>query len=148
MASVIWHSVKQIRENGQVKLFKSHRPDFQDGQQLRDFVYVKDLLEVIGWMSHLMVHQQWGVAKSGLYNLGTGIARSFEDLAIASFRGLDLEPNIVFIDMPLDIRDKYQYFTEADMQKLRDAGYDKPFYSLEAGVDDYVRNYLKELIYY
>jgi ADP-L-glycero-D-manno-heptose 6-epimerase len=148
MASVIWHSVKQIRENGQVKLFKSHRPDFQDGQQLRDFVYVKDLLEVIGWMSQLMVHQQWGVAKSGLYNLGTGIARSFEDLAIASFRGLDLEPNIVFIDMPLDIRDKYQYFTEADMQKLRDAGYDKPFYSLEAGVDDYVRNYLKELIYY
>jgi ADP-L-glycero-D-manno-heptose 6-epimerase len=99
-------------------------------------------------MSHLMVHQQWGVAKSGLYNLGTGIARSFEDLAIASFRGLDLEPNIVFIDMPLDIRDKYQYFTEADMQKLRDAGYDKPFFSLEAGVDDYVRNYLKELIYY
>ncbi len=148
MASVIWHSVKQIRENGQVKLFKSHRPDFQNGQQLRDFIYVKDLLEVIGWMSHLMVNQHWGVAKSGLYNLGTGIARSFEDLAIASFKGLDLEPNIVFIDMPLDIRDKYQYFTQADMQKLRDAGYDKPFYSLENGVDDYVRNYLKELIYY
>ena len=148
MASVIWHSVKQIRESGQVKLFKSHRPDFQDGQQLRDFVYVKDLLEVIGWMSALMLLQQWGTAKSGLYNLGTGIARSFQDLAIASFRGLDLEPNIVFIDMPIDIRDKYQYFTEAGMQKLRNAGYDKPFYSLEAGVDDYVRNYLKELIYY
>ncbi len=148
MASVIWHSVKQIRENAQVKLFKSHRPDFQDGQQLRDFIYVKDLIEVIGWMSHLMVNQNWGAAKSGLYNLGTGIARSFQDLAIASFKGLDLEPNIVFIDMPIDIRDKYQYFTEADMQKLRHAGYDKPFYSLEAGVDDYVRNYLKELIYY
>ena len=148
MASVIWHSVKQIRENGQVKLFKSHRPDFQDGQQLRDFIYVKDLLEVIGWMSNIMLDQQWGSAKSGLYNLGTGIARSFQDLAIASFKGLDLEPNIVFIDMPLDIRDKYQYFTQADMQKLRDAGYNKPFYSLEAGVDDYVRNYLKELIYY
>lgn len=148
MASVIWHSVKQIRESGQVKLFKSHRPDFQDGQQLRDFVYVKDLLEVIGWMSELMLLQQWDIDKSGLYNLGTGIARSFQDLAIASFRGLDLEPNIVFIDMPIDIRDKYQYFTEADMQKLRNAGYDKPFYSLEAGVDDYVRNYLKELIYY
>jgi ADP-L-glycero-D-manno-heptose 6-epimerase len=148
MASVIWHSVKQIRENGQVKLFKSHRPDFKDGQQLRDFIYVKDLLEVIGWMSALMLNQQWGISKSGLYNLGTGIARSFQDLAIASFKGLDLEPNIEFIDMPLDIRDKYQYFTEANMQKLRDAGYDKPFFSLESGVDDYVRNYLKELNYY
>ena len=148
MASVIWHSVKQIRENGQVKLFRSHRPDFKDGQQLRDFIYVKDLLEVIGWMSELMLQEQWGMFKSGLYNLGTGIARSFQDLAIASFKGLDMEPNIDFIDMPIDIRDKYQYFTEANMQKLRDAGYDKPFFSLESGVDDYVRNYLKELNYY
>ena len=79
---------------------------------------------------------------SGLYNLGTGTARSFYDLAASTFRGLDLEPNITFVDMPIDIRDKYQYFTEANMQKLKAAGYTDDFYTLEEGVDDYVRNYL------
>jgi ADP-L-glycero-D-manno-heptose 6-epimerase len=148
MASVIWHSFNQIKKDGVVKLFKSHRPDFNDGQQLRDFVYVKDLVKVMFWMYQLMVNGQWASDNNGIYNLGTGTARSFYDLAAATFRGLDKEPNIIFIDMPEDIRDKYQYFTEAKMRKLHDAGYDEPFYSLEEGVDDYVRNYLKELKIY
>jgi ADP-L-glycero-D-manno-heptose 6-epimerase len=151
MASVIWHSFKQIKKDGVVKLFKSHRPDFADGQQLRDFVYVKDVVKVIAWMMQQAAydsHQPEGKPSSGLYNLGTGQARSFYDLATATFRGLDLEPNIVFIDMPEDIRDKYQYFTEANMQKLRDAGYAEPFTSLEDGVDDYVRHYLSTGKYY
>jgi ADP-L-glycero-D-manno-heptose 6-epimerase len=135
MASVIWHSFNQIRESGKVKLFRSHRPDFRDGQQLRDFIYVKDVIKVCYW---LMENQP----DSGIYNLGTGKARAFEDLVKATFHGLDLPPVIEFIDMPEDIRDKYQYFTEANMDKLRKAGYAEQFYSLEQGVDDYVRNYL------
>lgn len=158
MASVIWHSFNQIKADGLVKLFKSHNPNYKDGQQLRDFVYVKDLVKVILWMmkqidSWQLIIDSNTIADyqpqpinhqltSGLYNLGTGTARSFYDLAAATFRGLDLEPNIEFVDMPVDIRDKYQYFTEANMQKLHQAGYTEPFYTLEAGVDDYVRNYL------
>jgi ADP-L-glycero-D-manno-heptose 6-epimerase len=145
MASVVWHSFNQIKNGGVVKLFKSHRPDFKDGEQLRDFVYVKDLVKVMFWMFQSMVNGQWSMVKNGLYNLGTGKARSFYDLAAATFAGLDVQPNIVFIDMPEDIRDKYQYFTEANMKKLHDAGYTDNFYSLKEGVDDYVRNYLKEL---
>lgn len=141
MASVIFHSFNQIRENGFVKLFKSHRPDFEDGQQLRDFVYVKDVLKVCLW---LMKNQP----RSSIYNLGTGEARSFFGLAKATFAALDKEPDIRFIDMPEDIRDKYQYFTEADMFKLRTAGYKEEFFSLEKGVDDYVRNYLTPEKYY
>lgn len=142
MASVIWHSFNQIKNDGVVKLFKSHRPDFEDGKQLRDFIYVKDVVKVIAWMMNSMLNKDWSKEKNGIYNLGTGKARSFEDLVKATFAGLELEPNIVFIDMPEDIRDKYQYFTEANMQKLKNAGYSDQFYSLEAGVDDYVRNYL------
>ena len=141
MASVIWHSFNQIKKDGIVKLFKSHRPDFEDGQQLRDFIYVKDLISVILWMMETVDSQQ-STVESGLYNLGTGKARSFEDLVKSTFAGLDLKPNIQYVDMPLDIRDKYQYFTEANMQKLIDAGYKKSFYSLEDGINDYVRNYL------
>ena len=166
MASVIWHSFNQIKKDGVVKLFRSHRPDFADGQQLRDFVYVKDVVKVIAWMmnkvdSNKMTDDRGSdnlsavipivigsQLSSGLYNLGTGKARSFYDLAAATFRGMDLEPNIVFIDMPEDIRDKYQYFTEANMNKLRQAGYTEPFTSLEEGVDDYVRNYLRPGRYY
>jgi ADP-L-glycero-D-manno-heptose 6-epimerase len=143
MASVIWHSFLQIQRDGQVKLFKSHRPDFKDGEQLRDFVYVKDVLKVIGW---LMEHAE--NLESGIFNLGTGKARAFKDLVAATFAGMDRPANIVYIDMPEDIRDKYQYFTEADMSKLRAAGYQQPFYSLEEGVDDYVRNYLVANKYY
>lgn len=135
MASVIFHAFNQIRERGFVNLFRSHRPDFRDGQQLRDFIHVSDVTTVCQW---LMVNRP----DSGLFNLGTGRARSFEDLARATFAGLDLEADIRYIDMPEDIRDKYQYFTEADMNKLRKAGYDLPFRSLEDGVNDYVRNYL------
>jgi ADP-L-glycero-D-manno-heptose 6-epimerase len=135
MASVIYNGFQQIKNTGEVKLFKSHRPDFKDGQQLRDFVYIKDLLKICYW---LMENQP----SSGVYNLGTGLARTFEDLVKSSFAGLDLPPRITYIDMPGDIRDKYQYFTEARMQKLRNAGYTDAFYPLEEGVDDYVRNYL------
>jgi ADP-L-glycero-D-manno-heptose 6-epimerase len=135
MASVIFHSFNQIRQRGFVNLFRSLRPDFEDGQQLRDFIHVSDVVSVCQW---LMQHQP----ASGLYNLGTGQARSFEDLARATFAGLDLDPDIRFIDMPEDIRDKYQYFTQADMHKLRDAGYDLPFRTLEDGVSDYVRHFL------
>lgn len=142
MASVIWHSFNQIKQSGLVKLFKSHHPDFKDGEQLRDFIYVKDVVAVIDWMLHQMTSHQWVAANNGLYNLGTGKARTFTDLVNATFGGMDLSPNITFIDMPEDIRDKYQYFTEANMQKLQQAGYTAPFYSLEAGVDDYVRHYL------
>jgi len=148
MASVIWHSVNQIKTNGVVKLFRSHRPDFKDGEQLRDFIYVKDVIKVINWMSELMLENNWKGINKGLYNLGTGKARSFYDLAAFSFKGLDLKPNIEFIDMPLDLRARYQYFTEANMQKLRNAGYKEHFYTLEDGVDDYVRYYLTTLKYF
>ena len=142
MASVIFHSFNQIKQTGLVKLFKSHKEGFKDGEQLRDFVYVKDLVKVIGWMLHQMMSNSWDGNKNGLYNLGTGKARSFYDLAANTFKAQGLAPNIEFIDMPLDIRDKYQYFTEANMAKLRTAGYTAPFYSLEDGVNDYVANYL------
>jgi ADP-L-glycero-D-manno-heptose 6-epimerase len=142
MASVIWHSFNQIKKDGFVKLFKSHRPDFEDGKQLRDFIYVKDVVKVIYWMMKSMVNGEWSMVKNGIYNLGTGKARTFEDLVKATFAGLELRPDIRFIDMPEDIRDKYQYFTEARMQKLKAAGYQDNFYSLEEGVSDYVKNYL------
>ena len=142
MASVIFHSFNQIKQTGLVKLFKSHKEEFKDGEQLRDFVYVKDVVKVIGWILHHMMHKEWSTAKNGLYNLGTGKARSFYDLAANTFKAQGLEPNIEFIDMPLDIREKYQYFTEANMSKLRAAGYTADFYTLEEGVTDYVANYL------
>jgi ADP-L-glycero-D-manno-heptose 6-epimerase len=144
MASVIWHAYNQIQQTGTVKLFKSHRPDFKDGQQLRDFIYVKDILKVCYW---LMEHFKNGIA-NGLYNLGTGRARTFEDLVRATFSGAGKQPQIHYIDIPADIRDKYQYFTEARMEKLRAVGYSEPFYSLENGVTDYVRNYLSNKNYY
>ena len=142
MASVIFHAFNQIKSAGVVKLFKSHRPEFKDGEQLRDFIYVKDLVAVIDWMMHTMLSQEWSSNKNGLFNLGTGKARSFYDLAANTFIAQGLTPNIEFVDMPEDIRDKYQYFTEANMNKLRAAGYDKPFSTLEEGVKDYVANYL------
>jgi ADP-L-glycero-D-manno-heptose 6-epimerase len=135
MASVIFHAYKQILEKGKVQLFKSHHPDFKDGMQLRDFVYVKDVAEVIEFLIK-------NKPESGLYNLGTGEARAFLDLAKSTFMAVGKSPEIEFIDTPIDIRDKYQYFTEAKMNKLREAGYNKPFTSLEEGVEDYVKNYL------
>lgn len=131
MASVILHAFRQINETGKVKLFRSHNPNYKDGQQLRDFVYVKDVAKVILW---LMRHKP----ESGLYNVGTGKARSFFDLADNTFKAMGVETDIEFIDTPLNIRDKYQYFTEANMTKLRNAGYDEPFTTLENGVKSYV----------
>ncbi|MFM1821432.1 MAG: ADP-glyceromanno-heptose 6-epimerase [Bacteroidota bacterium] len=141
MASVIWHAYRQIQSNGALKLFKSHRDDFKDGEQMRDFIYVKDLIDVCVF---LMEHRK----NSGIYNLGTGKARSFNDLGKATFTALGLEPKINYIDTPEDIRDKYQYFTEATMDKLRSIGYTKDFTSLEDGVKDYVQNYLVKQLYY
>lgn len=135
MASVIFHAFNQIRQTGRMKLFRSHKPGIPDGGQSRDFVYVKDLVNVIYWLYK-------NKPASGIYNLGTGKARAFLDLTRATFHAMDLEPAIDFIDTPIDIRDKYQYFTEARMEKLRKAGYTRPFTSLEEGVNDYVRNYL------
>ena len=135
MASVVFHAFNQIQAGGGMRLFRSHRPDFKDGEQLRDFVYVKDLCDVCLF---LMQHRK----NSGLYNLGSGKARTFLDLARATFKAMDVPENITFIDTPADIRDKYQYFTEAPMGKLRGIGYTKPFTVLEDGVADYVANYL------
>jgi ADP-L-glycero-D-manno-heptose 6-epimerase len=144
MASVIWHAYNQIKQNGTVKLFKSHRPDFKDGQQLRDFIYVKDILKVCYWFMENFEK----IKHSGLYNLGTGKARTFEDLVRATFNAAGEPVKIDYINMPEDIRDKYQYFTEAKMEKLKNAGYSEPFYSLEAGVTDYVKKYLLSNNYY
>lgn len=141
MASVIFHTYNQIQKTDAMNLFRSHNPEYKDGEQLRDFIYVKDVVEVI-WF--LFNHQQ----DSGLYNLGTGTARTFYDLAANTFRALGKEPNIGFIDTPEDIRDKYQYFTEANMEKLLSIGYDKGFRSLEEGVEDYVQNHLVSGTYY
>ncbi len=141
MASVILHAFKQVSDTGKVKLFRSHNPDFKDGEQLRDFIYVMDVVEVILFLMNKK-------PDSGLYNLGTGKARAFKDLAVSTFRAMNLDPVIEFIDTPEDIRDKYQYFTEADMRKLRNTGYEKDFTSLEEGVEDYVKNYLSQEKYF
>ena len=140
MASVIFHAYNQIQEKGEVKLFRSHHPDFKDGEQLRDFVYVKDVANVC-----LFLMQK--KPNSGIYNLGSGKARTFLDLVSNTFLSLNIKPNIEFIDTPIDIRDKYQYFTQANMNKLILAGYDIPFHTLEQGVSDYVQNYLVDKHY-
>ncbi len=135
MASVIFHAFRQINEKGSVKLFRSHNSFYKDGEQLRDFVYVKDVCDVIWFLYKKTPH-------SGIYNLGSGKARSFNALAEATFAAMDKKPNIGYIDTPADIRDKYQYYTQAEMDKLRAAGYRKEFTTLEDGVKDYVQNYL------
>ncbi|MBK8494617.1 MAG: NAD-dependent epimerase/dehydratase family protein [Chitinophagaceae bacterium] len=172
MASVIFHAFNQIKQNGNVNLFRSHKEGYADGEQLRDFIYVKDVVAVCYWLmesvnresstgsrdfktkgSSLTTHDSRLTTHdsrltSAIYNLGTGKARTFNDLVKATFAGLDIQPQIGYIDIPGDIRDKYQYFTEADMDKLTAAGYTKEFYSLEKGVDDYVRNYLAKNEFY
>lgn len=137
MASVIFHTARQIKATGAMKLFRSHRPDVRDGEQKRDFIYVKDVVDIL-------LHFLENKPPNAVYNLGTGQARTFLDLATHTFKTLGLEPNIQFIDTPADIRDTYQYFTEADMSKMRTlGGYQKPFFSLEEGIGDYVARYLK-----
>ncbi|HXP52334.1 MAG TPA: NAD-dependent epimerase/dehydratase family protein, partial [Bacteroidia bacterium] len=141
MASVIFHAYNQVQNGGEVKLFRSHRPDYKDGEQKRDFVYVKDVVDICYF---LLRHRR----DSGIYNLGSGKARTFLDLVNNIYYALDKEPRINFIDTPIDIRDKYQYFTEANMSKIRSIGYDQPFHTLEQGINDYVKNYLVPGRYY
>lgn len=141
MASVIFHAFGQISENGAMKLFRSHNPDYTDGGQLRDFVYVKDVVEVCLFLMEKK-------PTSGIYNLGSGKARTFLDLAKNTFNSMGKKEDISFIDTPIDIRDKYQYFTEADMSKMLEAGYTGGFHTLEEGVKDYVQNYLIGEKYY
>jgi ADP-L-glycero-D-manno-heptose 6-epimerase len=141
MASVVWHAFNQITKTKKMKLFRSHNPDYKDGEQLRDFVYVKDVVDVCYFLMH---HRK----NSGIYNLGSGKARTFLALVKAVFKALDKKEEIEFIDTPIDIRDKYQYFTEANMDKLKGIGYSKPFHSLEEGTTDYVQNYLKKELKY
>lgn len=136
MASVIFHAFRQISASGKMKLFRSHRPDYKDGEQLRDFVYVKDVVNVCYWLMH---HRK----DSGIYNLGSGTARTFIDLAANTFKAMDVPQQIEFIDTPADIRDKYQYFTEAKMEKLKKIGYPFSFHSLEDGIKEYVKEFLK-----
>jgi ADP-L-glycero-D-manno-heptose 6-epimerase len=140
MASVVFHAYQQVKERGYIRLFRSHIPEYKDGEQLRDFIYVKDLLSVMLWL----MEQQ---PDSGIYNLGTGKARTFNDLAHTVFKALNLRGKIEYIDTPQDIRDNYQYYTEADMSKLKAAGYNREFYSLEKGIEDYLKRYLEQASY-
>lgn len=142
MASVIMHSYRQILKTGAMKLFRSHNPDYKDGEQMRDFVYVKDVVNICLFLKENENTQ------SAIYNLGSGKARTFLDLVRATFKAMNKEEDISFIDTPADIRDKYQYFTEANMNKLIKEGYSDGFHTLEQGVEDYVKKYLMENKYY
>ena len=141
MASMVFHTFNQYKENGGVKLFKSHKEGYKDGEQLRDFVYLKDVVDVLYFLLTEKV-------ESGIYNIGTGEARSFLDLSMATMRAASNNPELAqqdvieFVPMPEDLRGRYQYFTQATMEKLKRAGYTKKFHSLEDGVKDYVQNYM------
>ncbi len=141
MASVIFHAFNQIQASQKMKLFRSHNKDYKNGEQLRDFIYVKDVISIC-----MFLHSNRPT--SGIYNVGTGKARSFNDLTTSTFKALKINTDISYIDTPSDIRDKYQYFTEANMNKLISVGYTKPFTSLEDGVKDYVNNYLEDNLTY
>ncbi len=140
MASVIYHAFNQIKATDSMKLFRSHNPQYKDGEQIRDFVYVKDVVDVLAFFFENRNH-------SAIYNLGTGKARTFIDLVKNTFAAMQKPKSIHFVDTPLDIRDKYQYFTEANISKLLSVGYNKPFHTLEEGVFDYVTNYLQSTRY-
>jgi ADP-L-glycero-D-manno-heptose 6-epimerase len=140
MASVVFHAFNQIQATNKMNLFKSHKPEYKDGHQSRDFIYVKDVVDVL---YHFITHRK----HSGIYNLGSGKARTFLDLVNGVFKSMNKEPQIEFVDTPADIRDTYQYFTEANMKKLNDAGYKKTFTELEKGIDDYVVNFLEKGLY-
>lgn len=141
MASVVYHAFNSIAASGEMSLFRSHKPEYNDGEQMRDFIYVKDVTEVCYFFMHLRKN-------NGIYNLGTGKARTWIDLLNNTFSAMNKPPIIKWKDIPEDIRDKYQYFTQANMDKLRKAGFEKPFTSLEEGVKDYVSNYLMTHKYY
>ncbi len=135
MASVVLHAFNTIRETGRMKLFRSHHNDYKDGEQSRDFIYVEDIADV------MMFFMETQKAK-GIYNVGTGKARSFKDLTTSVFKSMNIRPDISFIDTPVDLRGRYQYFTEAEIEKLRNTGYTKSFTELEEGVDQYVSEFL------
>jgi ADP-L-glycero-D-manno-heptose 6-epimerase len=137
MASMVYHGYKQIKETGKIRLFKSYNPEYEDGEQLRDFVYVKDICDVILWLLD-------NKDISGLFNVGTGEARSFRALAEATFAAMGLKPNIEYIEMPEKLVDKYQYFTKAEMGKLLGVGYKSSFRNIHDGVSDYVQGYLSK----
>ena len=135
MRSVVSKAYEQIARTGRMTLFRSHRPDYRDGEQMRDFLYVKDAVRITLWIAE---NEQ----AKGLFNLGNGTARTWLDLGSSIFSALGQEPNIEFVDMPEILRDKYQYFTEAKIAKLRSCGYKDEFFSLEEAVRDYVTGYL------
>ena len=135
MRSVVHKAFEQVRDTGKVKLFKSRNPEYNDGEQKRDFIYVKD---AVNMTLHFLEHKE----KSGLYNVGSGKARTWNDLVTALFKSLNLPSNIEYIDMPVYLADKYQYFTEATLKRIKQTGYKKQLTSLETGVSDYVKNYL------
>jgi ADP-L-glycero-D-manno-heptose 6-epimerase len=137
MASIAWKAFNTITETGSFSLFKSHRPDYKDGEQMRDFVYVKDCCKVMSWLSD-------NTKVNGIFNVGSGRARSWNDLLKAIFQSMDREPVIKYIDMPESLRNQYQYYTEAPIEKLRAAGYTAPIASLEEGVKDYITQHLMQ----
>lgn len=137
MISMVYRAFQQIQESGSVKLFKSYRTEYRDGEQLRDFIYVKDCTEVMWWLFQ-------NPQKTGILNLGTGQARTWNDLIRAVFSALGKDPAIEYIEMPGHMRDRYQYFTEASITGLREAGCTYSFRTLEEAVNDYVSNYLKD----
>jgi ADP-L-glycero-D-manno-heptose 6-epimerase len=135
MRSVVHKAFEQIKETGKVKLFKSYNDTYADGEQMRDFIYVKDAVNMTLFFMD-------NVSANGIFNVGTGKARTWKDLVSTVFNAMGLEPNIEFVDMPDYLKTKYQYFTEADIDKIIDAGYTQKLYSLESGVSDYIQNYL------
>jgi len=137
MTSVVYKAFQQVRATGRVKLFKSYRPDYADGEQLRDFVYIKDCTAIMQWLL-----ENPGIG--GVFNLGTGDARSFRQLVTETFEAMGLQPDIEFIPMPEKLRDKYQYYTQADMQKLKAYGCTVEMTPLKEGVRDYVQHYLQQ----
>jgi ADP-L-glycero-D-manno-heptose 6-epimerase len=143
MASVVYHAFNQIKQSGKIRLFRSHRPDYKDGEQKRDFIYVMDVLDVLFWAMNNRKSRN-----NGIFNLGTGKAETFNSLANGLFKAIGVEPEIEYIDTPLDIRDKYQYFTEAKMEKLLTLGYQIPCFRLEDAIEDYVKNFLTEEKYF
>ncbi len=140
MRSVVHKAFEQVRDHGKVRLFKSHIESYKDGEQKRDFVYIKDAVDMT---LYFLDHPD----KNGIYNVGTGKAQTWIELVTELFNSLEKPINIEFVDMPEDLRDKYQYFTEANLKKIRDAGYDKPILDLSEGVADYVKNYLLKNVY-
>lgn len=138
MASVVYHGFQEIKNDGEIRLFKSYKEDYRDGEQKRDFIYVKDVVKV---MPFFLDHKNF----NGIYNVGTGKASSFLDVANALFRALSKKPNIRFIDIPEEIKEKYQYFTQADMSSLQNIGYKEKVFELEDGIFDYVQGYLARL---